>query len=74
VPKRGKRALVRLLARPRGCGTTRTQIGRARLRRNGTFSVSGKPLAGVGVAVYQVRVQLRGKQRTFSLPQTIASR
>jgi hypothetical protein len=75
APKRGRRPLVRLLARLRSCGTTtRTQIGRARLRRDGTFSVSGAPLASVGVAVYQVRVQLRRKHLTFSLPQTIAGR
>ncbi|MEA2224021.1 MAG: hypothetical protein QOH83_2397, partial [Solirubrobacteraceae bacterium] len=30
APRRGTRPLVRLLARPRGCGTRRTQIGRAR--------------------------------------------
>jgi hypothetical protein len=74
--KRGARPLVRLFARPRGCGTGthRTQIGRARLHRNGTFRVSGKPLAGVDVAVYQARVRLHGEHLTFSLPQTIAAR
>jgi len=75
APKRGRRALVRLIARPRGCGpTTRTQIGRARLRRNGTFRVSGAPLATGDAAVYQVRIQLPRKRVTFSLPQTIAGR
>ena len=74
APKRGSRPLVRLFARPRGCGTHRTQIGRARLHRNSTFRVSGKPLAGVDVAVYQARVRLHGKHVTFSLPQTIAGR
>jgi hypothetical protein len=74
APKRGSRPLVRLFARPRGCGTQRTQIGRARLHRNRTFRVSGKPLAGVDVAVYQARVRLHGTHVTFSLPQTIAAR
>jgi hypothetical protein len=61
-----------LFARPRGCGTKRTQIGRARLHRNGSFTVSGKPLPGVAVAVYQARAKLSGRHVTFSLPQTIA--
>jgi hypothetical protein len=74
APRRGTRPLVRLLARPRGCGTRRTQIGQARLRRDGTFKVSGLPLQGVDVAVYQTRTRLRGKNTTFSLPQTIARR
>lgn len=74
APRRGTRPLVRLLARPRGCGTRRTQIGRARLRRDGSFSVSGKPLPGVDVAVYQARAQLSARFVTFSLPQTIARR
>jgi hypothetical protein len=69
-----KRPLVRLIARPRGCGTRRTQIGRARLHRDGSFRVSGKPLAGVDIAVYQARARLHRKDTTFSLPQTIASR
>jgi hypothetical protein len=74
-PRRGTRPLVRLFARPRGCGTgPRIQIGRARLHRDGSFRVSGKPLPGVDVAVYQARARLRGKNTTFSLPQTIASR
>lgn len=73
-PRRGTRPLVRLFARPRGCGTHKTQIGRARLRRDGTFRVSGPPLAGVDVAVYQARARLHGKHTTFSLPQTIAGR
>jgi hypothetical protein len=74
-PRRGTRPLVRLLARPRDCGTgPRIQIGRARLHRDGSFRVSGKPLPGVDVAVYQARARLRGKNTTFSLPQTIASR
>jgi hypothetical protein len=72
--RRGTRPLVRLFGRPRGCGTHKTQIGRARLHRDGTFRVSGKPLPGVDVAVYQARTQLRGKHTTFSLPQTIARR
>jgi Big-like domain-containing protein len=74
APKRGTRPLVRLLARPRGCGTRKTQIGRARLHRDGTFRVSGKPLAGIDIAVYQARARLHGKRVTFSLPQTIARR
>jgi hypothetical protein len=73
--RHGTRPLVRLFARPRGCGTKRTQIGRARLHRDGTFRVSGKPLPGVAVAVYQARSKLSsGRHVTFSLPQTIASR
>lgn len=72
--KRGARPLVRLFGRPRGCGTRRTQIGRARLHGDGTFRVSGKPLPGLDVAVYQARVRLHGKLVTFSLPQTIARR
>jgi hypothetical protein len=74
APRRGTRPVVRLLARPRGCGTRRTQIGSARLRRDGSFSVSGKPLAGVDVAVYQARTRLPARITTFSLPQTIARR
>jgi Big-like domain-containing protein len=74
APRRGTRPLVRLLARPRGCGTRRIQVGRARLRRDGTFRVSGAPLPGVDVAVYQARVKLRGRTTTFSLPQTITRR
>jgi hypothetical protein len=73
APK-GKRPLVRLLARKRGCGTRNTQIGRARLHSDGTFRVSGAPLAGVDIAVYQARVRLHRKNTTFSLPQTIARR
>jgi hypothetical protein len=74
APKRGTRPLVRLLARKRGCGTRNTQIGRARLRSDGTFRVSGPPLAGVDVAVYQARTRLHRKNTTYSLPQTIARR
>lgn len=74
APKRGKRPLVRLLARKRGCGTRNTQIGRARLHSDGTFRVSGKPLPGVDIAVYQARTRLHRKNTTFSLPQTIARR
>jgi hypothetical protein len=74
APKRAKRPLVRLLARKRGCGTRNTQIGRARLHSDGTFRVSGPPLAGVDVAVYQARTRLHRKNTTFSLPQTIARR
>jgi hypothetical protein len=74
APRRGTRPVVRLIARPRGCGTRGTPIGRARLRRDGSFSVSGKPLAGVNVAVYQARTRLPGRIVTFSLPQTIARR
>jgi hypothetical protein len=73
APK-GTRPLVRLLARKRGCGTRNTQIGRARLHSDGTFRVSGPPLAGVDIAVYQARVRLHRKNTTFSLPQTIARR
>jgi hypothetical protein len=72
--RHGRRPLVRLIARPRGCGTKRTQIGRARLRRDGRFTVSGRPLPGFDVAVYQARTKLRGRVVTFSLPQTIARR
>jgi hypothetical protein len=73
--RRGTRPLVRLFARPRGCGTKRTQIGRARLHRDGSFRVSGKPLPGAAVAVYQARVKLSsGRHVSFSLPQTIAAR
>jgi hypothetical protein len=74
APRRGTRPLIRLLARPRGCGTKRVQVGRARLRRDGSFRVSGSPLPGVDVAVYQARVKLRGRGVSFSLPQTIARR
>ena len=70
--KRGKQPIVRLLGRPRGCGTRNTQIGRARLHRDGTFRVSGAPLRGVDVAVYQARARLGAKRTTYSLPQTIA--
>jgi hypothetical protein len=62
------------MARPRGCGTRRAQIGRTRLRRDGSFTVRGQPLAGADPAVYQARVQLPRKHLTFSLPQTIARR
>jgi hypothetical protein len=72
--RRGAQPLVRLLARKRGCRTRATQIGRARLHRDGSFRVSGAPLPGVDVAVYQVRTRLRGRNTTFSLPQTIARR
>lgn len=74
APRRGARPLVRLLARPRGCGTRRVQVGTARLRRDGSFRVSGKPLPGVDVAVYQARTKVRGRGVTFTLPQTIAVR
>ena len=74
APRRGTRPLVRLLARPRGCGTRRVQVGSARLRRDGSFRVSGLPLPGVDVAVYQARTKLRGRSVTFTLPQTIARR
>jgi len=65
---------VRLIARARGCGTRRIQIGRTRLRSDGGFSVSGKPLPDVDVAVHQARTRLPGRIVTFSLPQTIARR
>lgn len=74
APRRGTRPLVRLLARPRGCGTRRIQVGTARLRPDGTFRVSGLPLPGVDVAVYQARTKLRARTVTFTLPQTIARR
>jgi len=74
APRRGTRPIVRLLARPRGCNTRTTIVGKARLRRDGSFRVSGMPLAGVDVAVYRVRTRLPRKITTFSLPQTIAHR
>jgi hypothetical protein len=72
--RRGTRPVVRLLARPRGCGTRRVQVGTARLRRDGSFRVSAKPLPGVDVAVYQARTKVRGRGVTYTLPQTIARR
>jgi Bacterial Ig domain len=74
APRRGTRPVVRLLARARGCGTRLVQVGRARLHRDGSFRVSGRPLPGVDVAVYQARTKVRGRGVTFSLPQTIARR
>jgi hypothetical protein len=73
--KRLRRApVVDLYARPRGCGKgSYVRVGRARLARNGAFTVSGPPLKGVSVAVYRATTRLpRG--RTFTLPQTIARR
>jgi hypothetical protein len=74
APRRGTRPLVRLLARPRGCNTQTTAVGKARLRRDGSFRVSAAPLADVDVAVYRVRTRLPRRITTFSLPQTIARR
>ena len=69
-----RRPVVELFARERGCGKTYRRVGRARIRRNGRFSVSARPLAGVDVAVYRVSARLRGLGRSYSLPQTIARR
>lgn len=62
-----------LSARPRGCDKQYVRIGRARLRRDGAFTVSAPPLKGVRVAVYRASTRLRGG-RSFTLPQTIARR
>jgi hypothetical protein len=64
--------IVRLDARPRGCGTRYVRIGHARLRRDGRFVVKAAPLRGVDLAVYRASASLRADARTFSLPQTIA--
>jgi len=75
APRRGTRAIVRLLARAGACGTgRRIQIGRARSHRDGSFRVSGRPLKGVEIAVYEARTRLRGRKVSFTLPQTIARR
>jgi hypothetical protein len=75
APRRDARPLVRLLARSRACGTgRRIQIGRARLHRDGSFQVSGRPLKGVDIAVYQAHARLRGRNASFTLPQTIERR
>lgn len=75
APRRGARALVRLLGRAGACGTERRiQIGRARLPRDGSFRVSGRPLKGIEIAVYEVLTRLRGRKVSFTLPQTIARR
>jgi hypothetical protein len=66
-----KRPVVDLYARPRGCGKRYVRVGRARLRRDGRFTVSAPPLKGVGVAVYRASTRLPGG-RSFTLPQTIA--
>jgi hypothetical protein len=67
--------VVDLYARPRGCGkrTQYVRVGRARLRRDGAYSVSAPPLKGVSVAVYRATTRLPGG-RSFTLPQTIAGR
>jgi hypothetical protein len=69
-----KRTIVRLYARPRGCGTRYVRIGQARLRRDRRFVVKARPLAGVDLAVYRVSARLGAKLRSFTLPQTIARR
>ena len=69
-----RRPVVELFARERGCGKTYRRVGRAHIRRNGRFSVSARPLAGVDIAVYRVSARLRGLGRSYSLPQTIARR
>lgn len=66
-----KPPVVDLYARPRGCGKQYVRVGRARLRRDGGFTVSAKPLKGVRVAVYRASTRLPGG-RSFTLPQTIA--
>ena len=66
--------LVTLFARERGCGTSYRRVGRARVRGQGRFTVSARPLAGVGVAVYRVSMRLSGRGRSYTLPQTIARR
>ena len=69
-----KRPVVDLFARQRGCGKTYVRIGRARLRRNGRFTVSAPPLQGADVAVYRASTRVPGKGRSYTLPQTIARR
>lgn len=69
--KRRRAVVVELFGRERGCGTTYRRIGRARLRRDGRFSVSARPLAGVDVAVYRVSARLPALGRSYTLPQTI---
>ncbi len=69
-----RRPAVELFARERGCNKAYRRIGRARIRRDGRFSVSARPLAGVDIAVYRASVRLRGIGRSYSLPQTIARR
>ena len=69
-----RRPVVELFARERGCGKVYRRVGRARLRRDGRFAVSARPLAGVDVAVYRVSARLPGRGRSYTLPQTIARR
>jgi hypothetical protein len=68
------RPVVDLFARPRGCGTRYVRVGRARLRRDGRFTVSAPPLQGAAIAVYRATARLPHRGKTFSLPQTIARR
>jgi hypothetical protein len=74
APRHGRRPLVVLSARPRGCKTRSTRIGRARLHGDGTFRVSGRPLPGGDVSIYRARVRLRRGLVTYTLPQGVARR
>jgi hypothetical protein len=69
-----RRPVVDLFARLRGCGKTYVRVGRARLRRDGRFVVSARPVQGGDIAVYRASMRVPGKGRSYSLPQTIARR
>ena len=56
----------------RGFGTRYVRVGRARLRRDGRFTVGAPPLQGASIAVYRATARLPHRGKTYSLPQTIA--
>jgi hypothetical protein len=71
---RGRRPVVTLLGLTGGCNRRRyVAVGRARLRRDGTFVVAAAPFPGLAIALYRARTTFPGG-RTFTLPQAIRLR
>jgi hypothetical protein len=66
-----RRPVVELLRRTGGCNSHKfVVVGRARLRRDGSFRVTAKPFANLAIAIYRTRTTIPGG-RTFSLPQAV---
>jgi len=67
------RPFVELAGRRHGCSDW-VRIGQARLRRDGTFSVSAPAFTDVDIAVYRARVRLAPNRVSVTLPRVIELR
>jgi hypothetical protein len=66
-----RRPRVYLLARTTGCHLRFVVVGHARLHRDGTFRVAGKPLGGARTAIYRARSTLAHGRPTYTLSRVV---